>query len=89
MPQPEPFRRSVDSGLFLPTPLSRERQVWTRDEWKLLERCTKLLNSHGIQLQMQCARKTCQTKPLEASRLPSGEFQLRCAHADRVMTKAF
>jgi hypothetical protein len=88
-PQPETFRRSVDSGLLLPPELSRERQVWTKDEWRLLERLTKLLKARGVNIQLQCDHETCKGQPIEGSRLSDGSFQLRCEHADRVMVKHF
>lgn len=89
MPQPnaQTFRRSVDSGLLLPPELSRERQVWTRDEWRLLERCTALLHGKGLALQMQCQHDACKKAILEPSRLGDGSFQLQCPHATRVMGK--
>lgn len=88
-PSPDAFRRSVDSGLLLPPELSRERQVWTKAEWRLLERCTRMLESHDLRLQLQCTHDTCRQVPLVPSRLPGGDFQLACPHATRVMTKAF
>ena len=87
-PEPSGFRQSVDSGLVLPARLSRERQVWTRDEWKLLERCTKMLSGpggKGLRLQLACTHEACQGKPLEPKRLADGSFRLRCEHADRII----
>lgn len=88
-PHAETFRRSVDSGLLLPPELSRERQVWTKQEWKLLERCTVLLHQKGVDLLMKCRHPKCADQPLQGQRVPGGDFHLRCEHADRVMTKAF
>ena len=89
-PEPSGFRQSVDSGLVLPARLSRERQVWTRDEWKLLERCTKMLSGpggKGLRLQLACTHEACQGKPLEPKRLADGSCRLRCEHADRIMDR--
>lgn len=86
---PQGFRQSPNSGLIVPEAQSRERQVWTKDEWKLLERCTKLLHGHGIALLMKCRHEACKDSPLEPKRLRDGTFRLRCNHADRVMMKAF
>lgn len=88
-PVPSGFRQSVDSGLILPEPLSRGRQVWTRDEWRLLDRCTSMLDRHGVTLLMRCRETSCAGAPLEPQRLSDGSFRLRCAHLDRVMVKAF
>lgn len=90
VPSPvQDFRPSVSSGLIVPDDVSRERQVWTRDEWRLLERTTAMLHGHGVTLLLQCQREECQEVPLEPMRLRDGSFRLRCAHMDREMVKAF
>lgn len=83
------YRPSVASGLLVPVESSRGREVWPRDEWRLLERATRMLGRHGIDLILQCQHPDCATTPLEPMRLDDGGFQLRCAHMDHVMTKAF
>ena len=88
-PNPKAFRQSVDSGLYLPPEISRSRTVWTRDEWRLLERCATMLARHGVKMQMQCKNPPCHAAPLEASRLRDGSFQLQCACTTHVMVKAF
>lgn len=85
---PTGFREHA-SGLIVPAELSRERQIWTREEWKLLNRVTKMLDGHGVSILLKCDQPACKAAPIQALRLPSGDFRLRCAHADRVMTKAF
>ena len=85
---PPGYRRAVTSGLIVPTPVSREGQVWTRAEWKLLNRCTALLKAKGMRQFMKCEHPSCATAPLEQIREGDG-FILRCAHADRVFMKAF
>lgn len=78
------------TGLIVPEDsATRERQVWTRAEWKLLERVTVLLGAHKLDLAMQCRNEGCKGKPLEPMRLADGGFRLRCSCTDRVMTKAF
>jgi hypothetical protein len=88
---PAGFRRDPNGvGLFVPEALSRQRQVWTRDEWRLLERCTKMLNSHDVHLLMKCSHPACQDAPLTGKRRRSdGSFVLTCGHAIRVMERAF
>lgn len=83
------FRPSATSGLILPEELSRQRHVWTRGEWRLLERATVMLDRHGVDLLMQCRDDACRDHQLEPMRMLDGGFRLRCNHADRVMTKAF
>lgn len=82
-PAPAGFRKAV-SGLVLPAEVSREREVWTRDEWKVLERATKLLQSRGIRLLLGCINVECRKKPLERIRALDGGITLRCEHRDRV-----
>lgn len=79
------YRRSSSSDLFVPAEMSREREVWTRDEWKLLERATKLLETRGIELYMGCPQ--CKKAPIEKSVLEDGSMTLRCAHKDRVFRR--
>lgn len=83
------FHHAPQSGLILPEAVARERQVWTKQEYRLLERLTGMLGQHGVDLLLQCQHPACSKTPLEPSRLPDGGFRLRCAHMDRVMTKAF
>ena len=46
--------REHASGLLVPEEVSRERQVWTKDEWKAINRVTTLLESRGMRLQFTC-----------------------------------
>lgn len=77
------------SGLLVPDELARVRQVWTRDEWKTLNRATDLLNRKGIKALLKCEHPGCETSPVEKLRRGDGGFILRCAHADRIFQKAF
>ncbi len=83
------FRRSTSSGLIVPEELSRAREVWTRDEWKLFERFTKLAESRGLRLFLGCREESCRKAPIERIRQKDGSILLRCEHKDRVLTKAF
>lgn len=76
-------------GLLVPVEMPRDRQVWTKDEWRLLDRATKLLNARGIALQFQCMTPGCDAEPIERLRQPDGTIVLRCAHADRAFMRAF
>lgn len=81
---PHGFRRHV-GGLIVPEEVSRVQQVWTRDEWRLLDRATKLMNAHGLNLQLQCQNQACQATKIERMRRPDGTKMLRCEHMDRVV----
>ncbi len=85
----EAFRLDPNGpGLYVPEPESRARQVWTRDDWKILNRAQKLLQESGVSMILKCDCPSCATAPIEKIMTPDG-FILRCGHADRVFTKAF
>lgn len=79
--------REHASGLLVPQELSREREVWTLDEFKILERATKLLQTRGVSLFLGCSDAKCKAQPLERIRRPDGGITLRCAHRDREFTR--
>jgi len=71
------------SGLLVPEDVAREREVWTRDEWKALEKVTKFLQGKGVELFMGCTHHDCKKLPIERIRRADGGLTLRCAHKDR------
>lgn len=74
------------SGLFVPEEHSREREVWTRSEWRTIERATKLLTARGLEVFMRCSHtKDCQQAPIERIRRADGGIALQCAHKTRVV----
>ena len=86
---PSGYRRaSAASGLLVPEDTPREREVWTRDEWKTLNRATKLLAQRGIRFQLACEDERCRREKLELLSQPDGSFLLRCAHKDRILSRA-
>jgi hypothetical protein len=82
-----PGFREHASGLLVPEEQARAREVWGHDEWKLLERVTKLLTARGVELFMGCTEPGCKKAPLERVRRPDGGLTLRCAHKDRLFVK--
>lgn len=84
---PAGFRRSTASGLILPDEHSRAREVLTYEEWRAIDKATKILSDRGVQVLMRCARPECQDKPIERLRRIDGGITLRCSHADREFTK--
>lgn len=88
-PMPAGFRRSIDSGLIVPEEQSRLREVWTRDDWKLLNRAATLFSMKGLSLLLKCNHPGCKDQPVEKIHQPDGGFILRCAHCDRVFQKNF
>lgn len=80
---PAGFRRTSESGLIVPAEVSREREVWSRNEWKILERATKLLQARDIQIFFRCNRKACQSAPIQRVRRPDGGISLECDHKTR------
>lgn len=80
---PAGFRRAPGSGLLLPDAVSRAREVWTRDEYKGLDRVTKFLESRGIHLFLRCPDPACKDAPIQQIRRTDGGVTLRCGHKDR------
>ncbi len=90
MSVPTGFREAIGSGLLLPTALSREREVWTHDEWRLLNRTSKLLRARGITMLLSCDHDQCRTiGPIARVPLPGGGVSLQCAHKSREFQRAF
>jgi hypothetical protein len=75
--------RQHASGLLVPPDISREREVWTRDEWKVLERAAQLLKAKGVDLFLGCPEPDCKGAPMTRVRRNDGAITLRCAHKDR------
>lgn len=75
-------------GLIVPEEVSRERQVLSWQEWRDLEKVTKSLMARGMILQLKCADARCQREPITRVRTAEGGISFRCAHADRIYTKA-
>jgi hypothetical protein len=75
------------SGLFVPEELKRERETWTYDDWKVLERATKLLSSRGLMLFLGCPEEGCKGREIERIRNLDGGITLRCNHKDRVVVR--
>lgn len=80
----ETFRRNA-SGLLVPAEISREREVWTRDEFKLLDRVARFLAGKGVDMFFGCPVDGCKGAPIERIRNADGGLTLRCAHKDRVV----
>lgn len=78
-------------GLLVPNELAeRERHVWTKDQKRLLDRCTNMLAKGGIALLMQCGNPDCKKAgPFQPQLLGDGSLQLQCEHADHLWMKAF
>lgn len=82
-----PFREHA-SGLYVPTELSRAREVWTSAEWRAIDRATKILTDKGVKLYLRCEQPSCKAAPMERLRNPDGGITLRCQHKDRIVSKA-
>lgn len=78
--QPHGFKPHA-SGLLVPEPISREREVWTRDEYKTINRALKLLASRKVEVFLGCPQ--CKAAPIEKIKRNDGGLTLRCAHKDR------
>lgn len=89
MNAPAGFRTSVETGLIVPEAFSREREVWTKDEWKFHERVVRFYKAKGIKIFLACDHAACVGKPMVRLRQPSGDITLTCEHKERTMTRAF
>lgn len=78
---------SHPSGLLVPEELKREREVWTREELRTIDKATALFESRGVQVFLRCSKSECQQKPMERMRSLDGGITYRCAHKDRVFLK--
>ena len=82
--------REHASGLLVPAELSRVREVWTKDEWRLINRAFKLLESRKVAIFLGCSETAaCKAAPIESIRQGGSTYLLRCAHKDRVLQRDF
>lgn len=79
----DPAFREHASGLIVPAELSREREVWTREEWRAIDKATKFLESKGVTVFLGCSDERCRKAPIERIRRLDGGLTLRCSHRDR------
>lgn len=70
------------SGLLLPSDLSRERETWTRDERRLIERVLKLMRSRKLAVVLKCNDERCKGAEIVPEMTPGG-FTWTCPHAVR------
>jgi hypothetical protein len=82
------YRPSSTSRLLVPEAISREREVWTYDEYKALERALKFVEGKGLKMFFGCPDARCTRQPIETHRNADGGLTLRCQHKDRVIVKA-
>jgi len=75
--------REHASGLLVPNEISRAREVWTRAEWKALDKVTDFLAAKGLTVYLACEQCKGDDKRIERVRRPDGGITLRCAHLDR------
>lgn len=75
------------SGLIVPEELKRERTVRTREEFRIIDKATALLQSLGIETFFRCAQPECQNTPMERIRSLDGGITYRCNHRDLVFVK--
>ena len=76
------------SGLIVPEALERGREVWTWADVRDLNKVIKTLGARGITVLLRCEHAGCTGTPMERLVNPDGGFTLRCAHLDRVFTRA-
>ena len=75
------------SGLLVPQEHVRARESWPYEDWRALEKASKLLKSRNVAMFLQCPDETCVDTPLERVRSQDGGITLRCNHLDRVVVR--
>lgn len=77
--------RDLDSAMLIST---RDREVWTTDEKKRLDRCAKDFNIHGDKLLLVCGNPCCPDARmiLQQDASSPGGMVLRCGCRDRVFS---
>lgn len=83
----DPGFRQGKERLLVPSTLERAVQKWTPDEWRLFNRCAKLLNARGLTMPIECASPECAGVQLVPRRLADGSFQLQCNCTTRILAK--
>lgn len=76
------------SGLYVPEEMAREREVWTREDWRVLEKATALLQARGLELFLGCTDHRCKAQPVARIRRNDGGITLQCAHKAREVYKS-
>lgn len=84
----EPAFQEHVSGLLVPKAHVRIRQVFTKEEWRLLDKVSRLFKSRGVALLMECEQPAC-SKEIQQVQIPGAGLMLRCQCTDRVLQKAF
>ena len=84
---PRGYRRAPSKLVFVPESLERTREVFTHDQWRLIDRAAKLLKSHQINLTLSCGHESCAGKieQVKSAAIPT----LQCACRTRVFERAF
>jgi hypothetical protein len=82
---PDPFKQHA-SGLYVPEAHARTREVWTRDEMRLLDKVTALLKSRRVAFQFRCDSPQCDDRTMVRRRDPAGHIVLECGCKDRHFT---
>lgn len=64
---------------------SRDREVWTYEEKRLLDRASRVIVAHGDRMQIVCGHPLCPDRRIQLMQddtNPAGRI-LRCGHLDR------
>ncbi|HYC00417.1 MAG TPA: hypothetical protein VEC57_14870 [Candidatus Limnocylindrales bacterium] len=75
------------AGLYVPEEHARAREVWTFDEWRAIEKASKLLKGRALALVFRCEAPACPDPTIRREPLLGGEIRLRCGCKDRIFTR--
>jgi hypothetical protein len=59
---PRGYRKAPGKLVYVPQYLERQREIWTHDEWRLIDRAAKLLKSRSINMALSCGHESCAGK---------------------------
>ena len=82
---PAGFRPSGHGSLLVPLTTERQREVWTRDERKTLDRMARLVQSRGLAWMLKCIHPGCGGVMVRQD--VAGVDTLRCDCSDRELSR--
>lgn len=76
------------SGLVVPSDtVKKTREVWTNDEYRLINRIGKLFKARGLRFSLHCDAPDCAKAPMTMERTPDGGSSLTCQCKERIFER--
>lgn len=80
---------NTESEMLIST---RRRETWPRDDYRRVDRASKLLKSRNVKMSISCANPVCPEPSIalvKSTDATHGGFVLRCGCTERVLTRFF